>query len=298
MTPLIRDVALRAEVDVILNAGDTTMNGTAVERVCVDSFATVRPDGVPMVVADGNHDSMLVSDAERARGQTVLDGSVVEVAGVRILGDRDPHETRVGVGTTAIADEDTADVGRRLTEVACEAGDVDLLLVHTPEMGNAPLHSGCVPFQVSGHTHTRYEPFPLGRGIRYVSGSTAGAASGQPTVGPLRGTAEMTLLRFDPAERRFTQWKLLEVRPDGSAAVSAWRDVPRPAVVRAAQDTEGADGTGADGEEEPNGAGAPDGDGVPDGAGLPEGEQVPDGGGAGEDADGGAVGGEEPPASP
>jgi predicted phosphodiesterase len=226
MTPLIRNVAKWADVDVILDAGDTTLNGTAVEKVCVDSFASARPKGVEMVAADGNHDSELISAAERARGIIVLDGTVVDVKGVHILGDRDPHETRVGGGTTAVTEETTSDVGRRLAQVACEEGDVDLLLIHSPSVGDGPLYSGCVPFQVSGHTHLRYDPFVIGQGVRYVNGSTAGAAPSQPTVGPLHGTAEMTLLRFDPVTRAFTQWKLVEVRPDRTARVSAWKDIP------------------------------------------------------------------------
>ncbi|WP_159794294.1 metallophosphoesterase family protein [Puerhibacterium puerhi] len=226
MAPLVREVATRAGIDVLLNAGDTTMNGTAVEKVCVDAFASARPSGVPMVVSDGNHDSQVVSQAERASGQTVLDGAVVEVAGVRILGDRDPNETRVGGGTSSV--ESAVDEGRRLRDVACDAGDVDLLLIHTPSVGDAAMHSGCVPFQVSGHTHTRYDPTAFGLGVRYVNGSTAGAAPNQPTVGPLHGTAEMTLLEFDPAQDRFTRWKLVEVRPDATASVGAWQDVPPP----------------------------------------------------------------------
>ncbi|QAY71520.1 metallophosphoesterase [Xylanimonas protaetiae] len=227
MTPLIRDIAERSGAKAILDAGDTTMNGTAVERVCVDSFATARPKGVDYVVSDGNHDSTLVSDAQRAQGLTVLDGSVVDVAGVRILGDRDPNETRVGAGTSSRG-ETLDEAAQRLADTAC-AEDPDLLLVHTPAVGDTTLRAGCVPFQVSGHTHRRRDPSDVGLGLRYVNGSTAGALSGQPTVGPLHGIAEMTLLRFDPVERRFVDWKLVEVFPDTTAKVSPWQMMPLPA---------------------------------------------------------------------
>ncbi|MCF4121586.1 metallophosphoesterase [Antribacter sp. KLBMP9083] len=241
MTPLIRELATRADVDAVVNAGDTTMNGTAVESVCVDSFASAVPGGVPMVVSDGNHDSLITSGQERAHGEIVLDGEVVEVAGVRILGDRDPLETRVGAGTTAARAETPAETAQRLADAACEAaGDpgfegpgtaeerVDLLLVHTPPVGDAALDSGCVPFQISGHTHKRSGPEAVGYGVRYVNASTAGAATGQPTVGPLRGTAEMTLLRFDLASRRFVDWQLVTVTPSGAATVSDRQAVPDP----------------------------------------------------------------------
>lgn len=241
MTPLIREVATRADVDAVLNAGDTTMNGTAVESVCVDSFASAVPDGVPMVVSDGNHDSRFTAGQEQAHGEIVLAGDVVEVAGLRILGDGDPLETRVGAGTIAARAETPVETGQRLADVACEAaGDpgfegpgtseerVDLLLVHTPAVGDTALESGCVPFQVSGHSHKRFGPAPVGYGIRYVNASTAGAATGQPTVGPLRGTAEMTLLRFDLASRRFVDWQVVAVAPDGVATVGDRQPVPGP----------------------------------------------------------------------
>ncbi|WP_125776999.1 metallophosphoesterase family protein [Antribacter gilvus] len=241
MTPLIREAARRSGADAVLNAGDTTMNGTSVESVCIDSFASALPDGVPMVVADGNHDSQITSRQERSHGEIVLDGDVVDVAGVRILGDRDPLETRVGAGTIAARADTPRSAAERLAETACEvAGDagmdgsytgddrVDLLLIHTPLVGEPSLESGCVPFQVSGHTHRRRGPEPVGYGLRYISASTAGAASGQPTVGPLRGTAEMTVLRFDPGSRRFVDWQVVTIAPDASATISDRQPVPDP----------------------------------------------------------------------
>ena len=252
MTPLIRDIAERSGTDVILDGGDTTMNGTAVEKVCVDSFAKARPKGVPMVVADGNHDSALISDAERAQGIKVLDGKVIDVDGVKILGDRDPNETRVGEGTSSRG-ESAAQTADRLARTACDAGDVDLLLIHDPAVGNASMASGCVPFQVSGHTHTRYDPVVRGQGVRYVNASTAGAKSGQPTVGPLHGTAEMTLLRFDPVTRTFTDWKLVEVFPDKTAKVGPWQVIPpRPEPVHVELPSETPTGTPASPSTDPS----------------------------------------------
>jgi predicted phosphodiesterase len=227
MTPLIGDVAERAGVSLVLNAGDTTLNGTAVEGACVDSFASAVPSGASMVVASGNHDSDVTAAQERAQGQTVLEGQVVEVAGIRILGDRDALETRVGAGTAAVEQLLTPEEqAEELARVACEDGDVDLLLIHTPSVGLPALESGCVPLQVSGHAHQRSGPEQVGLGLRYVNASTAGAAPSQPTVGPLRGTAELTVLRFDAETGRFVDWQLVEVRPDGTATVGDRRQVP------------------------------------------------------------------------
>lgn len=241
MTPLIRDLADRLAPDVMLNAGDTTINGTSVESVCVDSFASAVPDGVPFVVSDGNHDSRLTTATELANRQIVLDGEVVEVEGIRILGDRDPLETRIGGGTVIAREETPEEAGERLRDVACEAAGepslggftaedrVDLLLIHQPAVGDAALESGCVPFQISGHMHTRIGPDVVGYGVRYVNASTGGATKGNTSVGPLRDTSQMTVLRFDPEARRFVDWQLVEVTPEGEASVSERRPVP-PAV--------------------------------------------------------------------
>ncbi|MFC7876986.1 metallophosphoesterase family protein [Isoptericola sp. NPDC057391] len=227
MTPLIRTTVERSGADVVLNAGDTTMNGTSVEKVCVDSFASAVPRGVPMVVADGNHDSQVTSDQEAAHGQKILDGQVIEVEGVRILGDRDALETRVGVGTNVARERTPEQQAADLATTACEdRRGVDLLLIHTPPVGLEALETGCVPFQVSGHTHRRAGPEQVGQGIRYVNGSTAGAAPNQPTVGPLHGTAEMTVLRFDPETRRMLDVQVVSVTPDGAATVGEREPVP------------------------------------------------------------------------
>lgn len=238
MTPLIRDLADRLGPDVMLNAGDTTINGTSVESVCVDSFASAVPDGVPFVVADGNHDSRLTTATELANRQIVLDGDVVEVEGVRILGDRDPLETRIGGGTVMAREETPEEAGDRLRDVACDAAGepglggftaedrVDLLLVHQPAVGDAALESGCVPFQISGHMHKRIGPDVVGYGVRYVNASTGGATKGNTSVGPLRDSSEMTVLRFDPERRQFVDWQLVEVTTEGEAVVGERQPFP------------------------------------------------------------------------
>jgi hypothetical protein len=219
MAPLIHDAATLSGANVILNAGDSTMDGTAVEKYCIDTFASAAPKDVPMVVSGGNHDSEETAAQERSAGMVVLSGDVVTVKGVRILGDSDPNATRVGVGTSAVS-ESSAQEGQRLADVACADKDgVDLLLIHTPTVGNQALERGCVPAQVSGHLHTRYGPLQVGDGVRYISASTAGAVSGQPTVGPLHGTAELTVLRFDPATREFLDYQVIQVHKDGTATV-------------------------------------------------------------------------------
>lgn len=229
VSPLIRTTLEQSGSQLLVNAGDTTTNGTSVEDVCVSSFAGAVPDGVEVVVADGNHDSPITSDQESAQGWQVMDGSVVDVDGMRILGDRDALETRVGTGSQAATEETPDEQAQRLADAVCEDGDIDLLLVHTPSAGTPALHTGCVPFQISGHLHRRLGPVQVGQGLRYVNSSTAGAAPDQPTLGPLHGTAEMTVFRFDTQERRMIDLQLVEITPAGTAAVG--ERIPVPALA-------------------------------------------------------------------
>ncbi|MFC8731922.1 metallophosphoesterase [Luteimicrobium sp. NPDC057192] len=233
MSPLIHTAVERSGAQVVLNAGDTTINGTAVEQVCVDSFASAIPKKIPTVMANGNHDSPLVAKFARDAGWTVLDGSVVDVKGLRILGDHDVLQTRIGVASHQSGDVSPDEQAEALAGAACDAEKdgvpgVDLLLIHDPSIGTVPLQTGCVPAQVSGHLHRRIDPTQVGLGIRYVNSSTAGATLGQPTVGPLHGTSEMTVLRFDRQTHRFVDRQLVSVTKKGVATVSERTPWPEP----------------------------------------------------------------------
>ncbi len=229
MARAITAVAELSGAQAILDAGDTTMNGTSVERFCVGAFADAAPRGVPYVISTGNHDSAETGAQARAAGMTVLDGEVVEVAGVRILGDADANETRPGQATRATGEETAQEAGVRLADVAC-ADDVDLLLIHTPYVGSATLDRGCAPVQVSGHLHRRVGPVQHGLGMRYGSASTAGAVEGELTIGPLRGVAEMTVLRFDPETRQVVDMRVVTLAPSGAVEVGAAVRFPRPVL--------------------------------------------------------------------
>jgi hypothetical protein len=232
MAPLVHTLAVRSHARLVLDAGDTTMDGTAVEQFCVTTFADAIPKGVDLVTSPGNHDSRDTSAHYASAGAKVLDGKVVTVDGLRILGDHDPNETRLGAGTSQKGTESAVDEGARLAQTACEDEDgVDLLLIHTPDVGLASLESGCVPAQISGHLHKRYGPEQVGAGIRYISSSSAGATLGKPTIGPLNGTAELTVLRWDPGTRRFVDHQLVQVRTDASVTVGPRVPWPVPTPV-------------------------------------------------------------------
>lgn len=230
----------RSGAEVLLDAGDTVMSGTSVESYCVDVLAGAVPDGVPVVVSTGNHDSVTTARQERDAGFTVLAGETVEVAGISILGETDPTLTAVGSGTRPEREESVPEMGTRLAEVACaqaEDGDpVDILLIHNPRAGGPTLDAGCARLQLSGHWHRTEGPEVHGRGVRYVSTSSGGGAGGGTTVGPLTGDAELTVLRLDRETGEPLDYRRIQVRTDAGVTLGPWLRfpaVPAEAVAEA-----------------------------------------------------------------
>ncbi|MDR1393051.1 MAG: metallophosphoesterase [Bifidobacteriaceae bacterium] len=212
----------------VLDGGDTTMDGTTVERYCIDVVADAIPDGVPWVVASGNHDTAATRRQEHQAGAVVLDGSVVEVAGLRLLGDADPTHTELGSGTALTGQETLDQVATRLSRAACDHQPrPDLLLVHNPGIAQLVLEGGCVPAGVAGHMHTRSNPRLIGGGVRYTQSSTGRDTANGTMVGPLDGPAELTIMLFDQSNR-WVGWQLITVYPDASAKLSPVKPVPIP----------------------------------------------------------------------
>ncbi|ACQ79971.1 metallophosphoesterase [Beutenbergia cavernae DSM 12333] len=227
MAPVIAEAVRQSGATLVLNLGDTTMGGSGVEAMCVDALAEAIDGEVPIVVADGNHDSALTMEQERAAGEILLDGDVLEIQGIRILGDRDPRLTTI---TDREEFETKAEMGERLGDVACAAQEddaaVDLLAIHDPYVGAGVMETGCVPLQLSGHLHRRVGPLQQGLGVLYVMPSTGGASSGTLTIGPLNAPATMTVLRFDRTTRTAVAMREITAATTGDVVLGAWEGFP------------------------------------------------------------------------
>ena len=230
MGRVMGEVARQAQADLVLNLGDTTMGGSGPEQLCVDAIADELTD-FPVVVADGNHDSMLTGDQERQRGWTVLDGGVVEVEGVRIVGDRDPRLTSVTLGKQEFATKTEA--ATTLTDAACAGFDpddpssrVDILAIHDPYVGNRVMPSGCIVLELSGHLHRRVGPFQQGLGLFYGMASSGGATAGQLTLGTLPAQATVSVLLYDRANQRPAALREVRIDPDQAVTLTPWEAFP------------------------------------------------------------------------
>lgn len=233
MAPVIGAAIELSGADLVLDAGDTSVNGTEVERYCITAFTNAYQAGGAqhVVFAGGNHDSPTTAEQMSANGAIVLEGDVVTVAGIDILGDADPFATRVGQPTVLAGEETLAEAATRLADLACERDEpVPILLVHSPVMGDEALERGCVTTQISGHMHTWRGPQRHAQGVRLVSGSTAGATLGAPTVGPLQGTATIGVLRISPEHGLIADYQKITIDPSGEAEVG-WR-MPFPLPSR------------------------------------------------------------------
>jgi predicted phosphodiesterase len=178
MTELISRLAHVTKPSLVLSSGDDTVNGTAAERGCVRREAGI-PPAVPFLVATGNHDSDVTEAQMRDVGMTVLDGQVVEAAGLSVLGDDDPeHNVPFSVERVKDRPESEEEMAKRLVDVARDK-HTDVLLVHQPPAARVIMNAPNPPAALVlwGHYHAQSGP----RVITHEDGSW--------TVGMQQGTA-------------------------------------------------------------------------------------------------------------
>lgn len=168
----VQRIAQSFQVDAVLDTGDLTSFGYPIEARIFELVADVP---APYLFVAGNHDSeanrAAVADFPNVR---VLDSTVEEVAGVRILGIPDPSFTATNETTTAEANatkEEAAIIVRSLAR----AYEPDLLAVH--DLRQASRSFGEVPLIVAGHSHERRVVERRGTSA-YVVGSTGAGGIG------------------------------------------------------------------------------------------------------------------------
>jgi len=178
MTELISRLARATAPSLVLSSGDDTVNGTAAERGCIRREAAIS-NGVPFLVATGNHDSNITEAQMRTAGMTVLDGQVVETAALSVLGDDDPeHNIPFSVDRTQDRPESEEQMAQRLVDLAGNK-HTDVLLVHQPAAARVIMDASNLPVSLVlwGHYHAQSGP----RVIMHEDGSW--------TVGMQEGTA-------------------------------------------------------------------------------------------------------------
>jgi predicted phosphodiesterase len=170
---VIGSVVEQFDIAIIIDTGDMTDFGSAAEDRYVAEAGEL---GVPYVYVRGNHDSQSTQRAVGALPNgVVLDGpEVVEVAGLRLLGQGDPRftpdkRTRDDDAPTSVL----TGVGRTLARSVSTALDPpDLVAVHDPRAAQPLL--GRTPVVLAGHAHRREVTEQDGT-LLMIQGSTGGA---------------------------------------------------------------------------------------------------------------------------
>ncbi len=201
MAKLIGEVAEASNVNLVTDAGDTTMSGSSFEEICVSSLVYHLQDR-PIITAGGNHDSDLTEEQQRKYGIKVLDGKPLNVAGLRILGDDDPRRSSAGQPIHQEKAETVEQMGVRLADMACnDSQDVDIIIVHAPESALATLQQDCAKIALTGHSHQEelaYVDTVNGTSLPLYTGASAGgAAQNSVTLGPLQNPAKIAIIQIN-----------------------------------------------------------------------------------------------------
>jgi predicted phosphodiesterase len=225
---VIRSVVTQFQVDVVIDTGDLTDFGSAAESRYVGQIPSI---GAPYVYVRGNHDSSATQASVAALPDaTVLDGpEVVEVAGIRFLGQGDPRFTPDKSTRDDDADDDVLlAVGRTMARSARTAVDPPhVVAVHDPVSAQPLL--GVSPLVLAGHTHRREDVEQDGT-LLVVQGSTGGAGL-RALEGEEPTPITMTVLYLEPASGQLQAYDDITLGGLGTTDARISRTVVVPPVA-------------------------------------------------------------------
>lgn len=261
-------------VDVVVDTGDVTTWGTAVESGTLSRIGRL---GVPYVFVRGNHDSVLTAAAVADQGAYVLDGEAVTVEGLTFAGIADgrfsPSSGELDIEAARETAGEQADKLASVVRATNRSGDdVDVALIHDPSRLDPLL--GTVPLVLSGHYHSRTVRLDESGTRVMVQGSTGGAGITQGALDSLeRGEPvplQASLLYFAKSGEdagRLVGWDDVTVGGLGLSSVQIDRTLVTDELEEAPPEQEPTappePADGSDGSEDPTGPTDPDDPGAP-----------------------------------
>lgn len=145
-----KELADQFDVDAVLDTGDITSFGHALEGQFGELLQSV---AVPYFLVPGNHDS---AENRATLGAfpnvKVVEGEMVEIAGVRVLGVGHPSFTADNQASKEKVETDVKKQARSTARLV-DRLEPDVLAVHDPKSAAASL--GDVPLVLAGHLHRR-----------------------------------------------------------------------------------------------------------------------------------------------
>ncbi len=227
---VIHSLTKQFKIDVIVDSGDLTDQGSAPETQFVDEISTF---DVPYVYVRGNHDSRRVQEAVADQDAIVLDREKETVAGLTFYGVGDPRFTPdLSAGKTGrkYTTAKLATLGRSYArQLRGHNPSVDVAVAHGPAVARG--FDGAAPLVLAGHAHKRSTKL-LPRGTRlFVQGSTGGAGlrgldHNKPT--PL----QCSVLYFNRKTDRLQAWDNITVGGLGLTSARIQRHINPPAGRR------------------------------------------------------------------
>ena len=211
-------------IDFIIDAGDLTDFGTPLETETIKEISSFK---VPYLFAPGNHDSPQIIESLEALGNVViLEGDIISVAGLKILGFPDPLSYSSDVTEKNLTLWN--DIVMKESEVYQQKIDQeetpDVLVIHNPEILQHLARGNDIPMIVNGHTHRQMLEAISNNSFRINPGSTGAAGlrglyseKGTPYAAvilhfnPIQGPLAADLIQYDPLSKRFSlERRLLE----------------------------------------------------------------------------------------
>lgn len=144
----INQLVTNFQVDFIIDTGDLTDYGTALEADLISEIAKIK---IPYIFIPGNHDSPLILDRlKRLKNVKIITDSTLKVSGITITGISDPAAASYNsdIADTTSLNEQAAKLATRIDELEQIP---NLVAVHNLKMATPII--GKVPLIIHGHDH-------------------------------------------------------------------------------------------------------------------------------------------------
>ena len=197
---LLEAVVRQFGVRFVIDTGDMLDLGSDLEPVLTDR---IRALAIPYLYVAGNHDTpRLLSLLRTIPEVVVLDGQVVEVAGVRVLGMPDPQSATDR--PEALPEEKVAEVRAAVVEAVRDAPAApDIIAVHNYRVGRS-LPPGLAQAVLFGHDHRL--ALEVRDGTAYVDAGSTGAEGLRGLEREALRPFTLALLHFDVRDGQPRLW--------------------------------------------------------------------------------------------
>jgi len=234
MDRVIVAVAKKFKALIGASGGDDYFSGTfSFETACLSGLADrLASSDIQLVTGIGNHDprdgEINISD----HNILILDGisKVISTPNgdVTFLSQRDPRRSTFGNKIVPFDKQDQLALlnvqGKEIGALACASSKpIDVLIAHDKQAAETAFQYGCdnIRFSLSGHHHEQEQPKHVyNNSYLFVEGTTGGATQESPSYGPLKRTADFSILYYDSSHHHPIDIINITVRVDGSVKIN------------------------------------------------------------------------------